>query len=219
MKSFIIFLVSVFLFVGCGKTQPSSPDAAKGDAPEISILEAVKGADIETVKQHLAAGTDINEKDNLLGQRPLHQAIADGHAEIAKLLIKSGADVNATNNFNTTPLMLAADKSESIVKLLIDKGANVNAKGTMGTTALHGAAYSGNKIVAELLIANGAEVNAKGMGFETPLDSAEELAGNETPETLAAKKEVATLLRKHGGVKGLEDALKKASESATKKTE
>ena len=88
-------MVSALLFVGCGKSQPSSPDAAKGDAPEISILEAVKGGDIETVKQHLAAGTDINEKDNLLGQRPLHQAIADGHAEIAKLLIKSGADVNA----------------------------------------------------------------------------------------------------------------------------
>jgi len=203
MKSFIISMVSALLFVGCGKSQPSSPDAAKGDAPEISILEAVKGADIETVKQHLAAGTDINEKDNLLGQRPLHQAIADGHAEIAKLLIKSGADVNATNNFNTTPLMLAADKSESIVKLLIDKGANVNAKGTMDATALHNAAGSGNKIVTELLIANGADVNAKMMGFETPLDSAEKLAGDESPEVLAAKKEVATLLRKHGGEKGL----------------
>ncbi len=212
-------MVSVLLFVGCGNSQPSSPDAVKVDAPDISILEAVKEGNIETVKQHLDAGTDIDEKDNLWGQRPLHQAIADGHAEIARLLIESGANVNATNNFNTTPLMLAADKSESIVKLLIAKGANVNAKGTMNSTALHSAAGSGNKIVAELLIANGADVNAKEMGFETPLDSAEELAGDETPEVLAAKKEVATLLRKHGGVKGLEDALKKASESATKKTE
>jgi hypothetical protein len=46
-------------------------------------------------------------------------------------------------------------------------------------------------------------VNAKMMGFETPLDSAEKLAGDESPEVLAAKKEVATLLRKHGGEKGL----------------
>ena len=172
MKSFIFSLVSVLLFVGCGKTQPSAPDAAKVDAPDISILEAVKGGNVEIVKQHLDAGTDIEEKDDIWGQRPLHQAIDDGHAEIAKLLIESGANVNATNNFNAT--------------------------------ALHGAASSGNKIVAELLIANGADVNAKFQGFETPLDSAEELAGDETPEMLAAKKEIANLLRKLGGKTGIE---------------
>ena len=134
----------------------------------------------------------------------MHQAIAEGHAEIARLLIESGANVNATNNFNTTPLHLAADKSDGIAELLISKGADVKAKGTMGSTALHGAASSGNKIIANLLIENGADVNAKVQGFETPLDSAEELAGDETPEVLAAKKETANLLRKHGGKTGKE---------------
>jgi ankyrin repeat protein len=195
---YLFITIAALVLVGCGESQPTAK------APDISIHEAARDGNIEAVKQHLIAGTNINEKDDIWGQRPLHQAIAAGHAEIAKLLIESGANVNATNNFNATPLGLAADKSESIVKLLIDNGADVNAKNTMGTTALHGAASSGNKIVAELLIANGADVNAKFQGFETPLDSAEELAGDETPEMLAAKKEIANLLRKLGGKTGIE---------------
>jgi ankyrin repeat protein len=49
------------------------------------------------------------------------------------------------------------------------------------------AAFSGRTEVAELLIAEGAEVNAKHIGGLTPLDFA------------SANKEIADILRKHGG--------------------
>ena len=59
-------------------------------------------------------------------------------------------------------------------------------------TPLHGATFNGHKEIAELLIANGADVNARDSGGKTPLD--------ETMTDLSLnKKELADLLRKHGG--------------------
>jgi len=39
--------------------------------PDISIIDAVFDGNIEAVKQHIAAGTDVNAKDNR-GRTPLH---------------------------------------------------------------------------------------------------------------------------------------------------
>ena len=58
---------------------------------------------IEAVKQHLDAGTDVNAKDEK-GWTPLHEAALGGHKGIAELLIAKGADVNAKNNDGVTPL-------------------------------------------------------------------------------------------------------------------
>ncbi|SVB72906.1 uncharacterized protein METZ01_LOCUS225760, partial [marine metagenome] len=71
------------LLVGCGTTQQPEPPTAK--APDISIHQAAKKGNIEAVKQHLAAGTDVNAID-LNGMTPID--LADG--EIADLLRKHG---------------------------------------------------------------------------------------------------------------------------------
>ena len=84
--------------------------------------QAVAVGNIEAVKQHLAAGADVNTKDEF-GVTPLHNAVWEGHKEIAKLLISRGADVNVLDGDGYTPLDLAIYLDE-LVDSLEDKAAN-----------------------------------------------------------------------------------------------
>ena len=74
--------------------------------PSISIHDAALDGNIEAVKEHLAAGADVNAK-NRSGWTPLHQAAWRGRNEIVELLIAEGADVNAKIDDGRTPLDLA----------------------------------------------------------------------------------------------------------------
>ena len=105
MKSQLIAIVAAVLMVGCCTPAPEPPPAK---APDISINQAVFDGNIEAVKQHLAAGTDVNAKDDN-GWIPLHFAVYYGHKEIVELLIAKGAEVNAKDKNGWTPLHLAVD--------------------------------------------------------------------------------------------------------------
>jgi len=150
MKHLLITTIAAVLLVGCGETQQSAPQAeAKpvepvaeatqpepptAKAPDISIHSAAFRGNIEAIKQHIAAGTDVEVKGGLFKGTPLHLAAYGGHKEIAELLIASGADVNAKNDVGWTPLYYAARKGhKEIIKLLIAAGADVNAKGNNNT--------------------------------------------------------------------------------------
>ena len=115
MKHLLLTTIAAVLLVGCGE----SPK-------EISIHEAAHKGNIEVVKQHLAAGTDVNAKDKD-GWTPLHPASYEGHVEIVELLIGKGADVNAKVEFGSfqgkTPLDAANNRSRTgIVNLLRKHG-------------------------------------------------------------------------------------------------
>ena len=139
VKHLLITTIAAVLVVGCTTTQQPEPPTAK--APDITIHEAAYTGNIEAVKQHLAAGTDVNAKDTV-GRTTLHYAAMNGHKEIAELLIGKGADVNA--------------KDKEIAELLIGKRANrQNAKYKGGNTPLHYAASFGQKETAALLRKHG----------------------------------------------------------------
>ena len=110
--------------------EAATPEPPKAKAPNISIHEAVMRGNIEAVKQHIAAGTDVNVKDDAYGGlTPLQMAAGEGQKEIAELLIAKGADVNAKYDRGWTPLLWAAREGhKEIAELLIAKGADVNAK-------------------------------------------------------------------------------------------
>ena len=127
MKHLLLTTIAAVLLVGCTTTQQPEPPTAK--APDISIHVAAYTGNIEAVKQHLAAGTDVNAKASR-GWTPLHSVATK---EIAELLITKGADVNAKDKIGGTPLHLATySGQEEIVELLITSGANMNAKIEVG---------------------------------------------------------------------------------------
>ena len=140
MKHLLLTTIAAVLLVGCGESQQSAPtpetkpEPPTAKAPNISIHIAAKTGDIQAVKQHLAAGTDVNAKD-YRGWTPLYFAASRGHKEIAELLVDKGADVNAKSDGDWTPLFTAAlNGHKEIAELLIAKGANVNAKDENGAT-------------------------------------------------------------------------------------
>ena len=96
MKHLLLTTIAAVVLVGCGESQQSAPapetkpEPPIAKAPDISIHFAAGKGNIEAVKQHLAAGTDVNAKGRN-GWAPLHEATSGGHNEIAELLIAKGA--------------------------------------------------------------------------------------------------------------------------------
>ena len=195
VKSQLIAIVTAVVLVGCGE---SEADRALLRAAGAGALLRAGAGDIAAVKQHLAAGVDVNVKGSS-GGTPLHYATSLGHTEVAELLIAEGADVNAKDDRGRTPLHFAAFRGhKEVAALLIAKGADVNAKAKGDWTPLYYAALYGHKEIVELLIAEGADVNAKDVDGDTPLDMATH------PKNPKASTETAELLRKHGGKTGEE---------------
>ena len=126
MKHLLITTIAAVVLVGCG-----NPEADR------ALLDAANDGNIKAVKQHLAAGADVNAKDDN-GWIPLHFAVYYGHKEIVELLIAKGAEVNAKDKNGWTPLHLAAENGrKQVAELLIANGADVYAKGGgNGTTPL-----------------------------------------------------------------------------------
>ena len=121
MKHLLLTTIAAVVLVGCG--------------PSMSIHEAAGNGDIEAIKQHLAAGTDVNAKDGG-GWTPLFYAAFSGRTEVAELLIAEGVDVNAKDNLGTLRYAASGGHKET-VELLIANGADVYAKGGgNGTTPL-----------------------------------------------------------------------------------
>lgn len=70
-----------------------------------------------------------------IGWTPLHEACNHSHYNVAQILIKGGADVNAKAFEDITPLHDAALVGNlKLVKLLIEKGAEPLAKNRKGKT-------------------------------------------------------------------------------------
>ena len=88
--------------------------------PDIQLHEAAYYGNIEAVKKHLAAGTDVNLKD-VFGNSPLHDAVANGQKEIVELLIAAGADVNAQRDDGETPLDRAIQRKQTELAGLLRK--------------------------------------------------------------------------------------------------
>jgi len=113
MKHLLLTTIAAVVLVGCG--------------PSTSIHNAGAIGDIEAVKQHIAAGMDMDTKDEN-GLTPLHYAVANGHKGVVDLLlVRAGVNVKSVNNL--TPLDLAVSKRhKEIIDLLRKHGGKTGAE-------------------------------------------------------------------------------------------
>ena len=84
---------------------------------------AEKGASSSVVQRLIDGVTNLNAANFLDGSTALHIAALHNRVDIVHSLIQAGADVNAQNEDDETPLNVAIDKSHAgIIKLLRDNG-------------------------------------------------------------------------------------------------
>ncbi len=131
---YIIALGAIVLLSACGQApQP----------PNITIFEAASKGNLNATKQHIAAGTNLDQQDpNPSGNKDtaLGIAAAFGHSDVAIALINAGADLNKRNKNGNTPLHIASFLCYTkIVQALVTKGADKGARNNDGGTALEGA--------------------------------------------------------------------------------
>jgi ankyrin repeat protein len=147
------------------------------------------GQDVFTAirENRLAAlkGADLTVRDRR-GNTPLLYAAAYGSLDAVRTLLAAGADVNARNGFDATPLIWAASNPEK-ARFLVEHGADVHAKTKQGRTALMiAAACDGCSDLVKLLIAKGADAKMRDTGGTTALQLAAENGDIESVRALLA---------------------------------
>ena len=137
-----LMLISIAL-ISCGDT---AGDVSKSEigTPSTDLLTAIDKEDFSIIKQHIVAGTNINDYPIPKGQpfegvEPLILAVLKDNSEIVQLLLDNGADIEITakNKDEGKPLHWAVYfQQEEMVSFLLSSGANVNSLDGNGLTPL-----------------------------------------------------------------------------------
>jgi ankyrin len=163
----------------------------KGEAGVTPLMAAVFGNDPVIVKQLLELGADVRAREEgseatalhyACQSDPLVQAMGEGPdapsreqvseatgwhyevdnaVEIARLLLEYGADIEARDMAEATPLLIASMQGVGeVAELLIDKGADVGAHDHFERTVLMLSVLGGDLGLMQLLVEKGVDVRA-----------------------------------------------------------
>ncbi|XP_070546803.1 death-associated protein kinase 1-like [Ptychodera flava] len=123
------------------------------------LIDAAMDDDVHRIKSLIDGGYDVNKKGiySIVGYEStaLHVASAEGHLDVAQVLIKHGALVNAMDKHGLTPLHHAVYEGHvPVIRLLLESQAATDIEATDGKTALTIAGRSAhqNKGVAKFFL-------------------------------------------------------------------
>jgi len=122
------------------------------------------------------------------GDTALHAAACAYRKQIARMLLRCGADVRARNRRGAEPLHYAADGGPGLkswerkaqaemIRWLIQAGANPNALDKSGVAPIHRAVRQRGSSAVDALLDHGAEVRLKNHSGSTPLHLAVQNTG------------------------------------------
>ena len=137
----------------------------KMDVPE--LWTALLSGQYDLANQMISRGANINEaRETELNTVTtlLHYAVMKSDVQCIRVLANLGANFNACDSKNCTPLhwavMMIDEDRPDIVEVLIDGGAVVDAQDHEQMTPLHHAAFDDYIESAKKLIARGASIDA-----------------------------------------------------------
>ena len=187
-------IVVVYLVIFCSLAFGTRPDTSYNEGP---LHSAAYHGDLSAVKALVRKGADVNEIGMRSGNTPLRWVVNSGrvrlvsfspaagtpnfpkpdkkkileYIEIARFLVRNGADVNIKDEYGRTVLHQAvSDGKMAMAEIIIREGrADVNVKDRRQITPLH---VVKNPKIAKLLISAGADVHGGDKLGDTPLHKA-----------------------------------------------
>jgi len=209
--------LSLFILAVCTFYTPTARSSESSDRKD-AVLESIKTNRLEEVKKALCDGfqvdaiyTDYDELGSF-NTTPLCTAIDHGHAEMVRLLIEHGADVELAPEEASLyhPLHKAVMRARDsrIVQILLKAKASPDSLDDMGFTPFHQAIYLTIRISDEIsildreiiniiqaLLDHGGSISIESQLNETPLSLAQRITTTDCHNTLAQR--VLTLLQEH----------------------
>ncbi|EAA05854.4 AGAP009521-PA, partial [Anopheles gambiae str. PEST] len=127
------------------------------------INMAIRNGNLRMLELLLRRGVDVNSAPlcfiNAFCQTALHVCVERDQVEMARDLIRAGAQINAKNRTGATPLHLAVQRGNvRLVQLLLDHKCSIDELNYNGETPLIRAVVSNNLPLVRILLNNGASI-------------------------------------------------------------
>ena len=156
-------------------------------APGAELVTASFNADVTTLAELLALpGYEVNATDRRTGRNALHEACAQGHERVVRLLFEHGANAHTRTILGReSPLHLAAQNGHDVIcKLLLKRGVKPDRHNGQGFAPLH---ITSSSAVCFVLLAGGANPYARSRDGKSAMSIAAEKGNEGVYEQLAAK--------------------------------
>lgn len=125
----------------------------------MAMLRAIHRAELLDLKEMIADGADLDAQSDQWS--PAMQACGDGQITALRLLIETGADLDAPGENGMTPLIVAAmEEEEACLAALLKAGVDLEKRDIFGSTAAAHAASRGSPACLARLLKAGADIEA-----------------------------------------------------------